>query len=44
MSLLDRMIAVEPLEKILELGEVILAGEIRCRTVIEVNSELAQTT
>lgn len=36
LNLLDRMISVEPLEKIRELGEEILAGKIRGRTVIEV--------
>jgi len=36
--LLDRMTQVEPLEKIRELGEAILAGKIRGRTVIDVNA------
>ncbi len=40
MNLLDRMITVEPLEKIRELGEQILAGKIRGRTVIEVNARI----
>ena len=38
MRLLDRMTQVEPLEKIRELGEAILAGKIRGRTVIDVNA------
>ncbi|HEX4003583.1 MAG TPA: MDR family oxidoreductase [Candidatus Acidoferrales bacterium] len=38
MRLLDRMTQVEPLEKINELGEAILAGKIRGRTVIDVNA------
>jgi acrylyl-CoA reductase (NADPH) len=38
MRLLDRMTQVEPLEKIRELGELILAGRIRGRTVIDVNA------
>lgn len=38
MRLLDRMIQVEPLGKIRELGEQILAGKIRGRTVIDVNA------
>jgi len=38
MRLLDRMTQVEPLEKIRELGEAILAGRIRGRTVIDVNA------
>jgi acrylyl-CoA reductase (NADPH) len=37
LNLLDQTISVEPLEKIRELGEQILAGKIRGRTVIEVN-------
>jgi acrylyl-CoA reductase (NADPH) len=37
MRLLDLMIQVEPLERIVELGEQILAGKIRGRTVIDVN-------
>ncbi len=37
MSRLDRAIQVEPLEKVFELGEQILAGKIRGRTVIDVN-------
>jgi acrylyl-CoA reductase (NADPH) len=41
LSLLDRMIGVEPLEKIRELGEQILAGKIRGRTVIAVNAPLS---
>jgi hypothetical protein len=40
MNLLDRMITVEPLQKIRELGEQILAGKIRGRTVIEVNASI----
>jgi len=39
LQLLDRMISVEPLEKIRELGEQILAGKIRGRTVIEVSRQ-----
>lgn len=38
MRLLDRMTQVEPLEKIRVLGELILAGKIRGRTVIDVNA------
>jgi acrylyl-CoA reductase (NADPH) len=38
MDLLDRIITVEPLGKIFELGEQILAGKIRGRTVIDVNA------
>ena len=38
MNLLDSMIRVEPLEKVCALGEEILAGKIRGRTVIDVNS------
>ena len=38
MRLLDRMTQVEPLEKIQGLGEAILAGKIRGRTVIDVNA------
>lgn len=38
MRLLDRMTQMEPLEKIRELGEAILAGRIRGRTVIDVNA------
>ena len=37
-NLLDRAIQVEPLTKIFELGEQILAGKTRGRTVIDVNS------
>jgi hypothetical protein len=33
------MITVEPLEKVRELGEQILAGKIRGRTVIEVSGQ-----
>ena len=40
LNLLDRMITVEPLQKIRELGEQILAGKIRGRTVIEVNARI----
>ena len=36
MDLLDQMIQVEPLSKIFELGEQILAGQVRGRTVIEI--------
>jgi hypothetical protein len=36
MGLLDSTITVEPLGKIFELGEQILAGKIRGRTVIDV--------
>ena len=39
LNLLDRMITVEPLQKIRELGEQILAGKIRGRTVIAVNGQ-----
>jgi acrylyl-CoA reductase (NADPH) len=39
LRLLDKMIQVEPLEKVLELGEQILAGKIRGRTVIDVNAQ-----
>jgi acrylyl-CoA reductase (NADPH) len=35
---LDRMITVEPLSRIFELGEHIVAGKIRGRTVIDVNA------
>jgi acrylyl-CoA reductase (NADPH) len=38
MRLLDRMTQVEPLEKIRDLGESILKGKIRGRTVIDVNA------
>jgi acrylyl-CoA reductase (NADPH) len=38
MSMLDSLIVVEPLSKIFELGEQILAGKIRGRTVIDVNA------
>jgi acrylyl-CoA reductase (NADPH) len=38
MDLLDRIITVEPLSKIFELGERIVAGQIRGRTVIDVNA------
>jgi acrylyl-CoA reductase (NADPH) len=38
MRLLDSMTQVEPLEKIRELAELILAGKIRGRTVIDVNA------
>jgi acrylyl-CoA reductase (NADPH) len=38
MNLLDEMIVVEPLGKVFELGEQILAGKIRGRTVIDVNA------
>jgi acrylyl-CoA reductase (NADPH) len=37
MDLLDQMIQVEPLEKVCELGEKILAGKTRGRIVIDVN-------
>jgi acrylyl-CoA reductase (NADPH) len=37
LNLLDRMIQVEPIGRIFELGEQILAGKIRGRTVIDVN-------
>ncbi len=40
LSLLDRMFSVEPLKKIRELGEQILAGKIWGRTVIAVNAQL----
>ena len=39
LNLLDRMITVEPLERVSELGEQILAGKIRGRTVIEVSGQ-----
>ena len=42
LSLLDRMIQVEPLERVRELGEQILAGNIRGRVVIEVNMQVAR--
>ncbi len=38
MSILDRVISMEPLSKIFELGEQIVAGKIRGRTVIDVNA------
>jgi acrylyl-CoA reductase (NADPH) len=38
MELLDSMITVEPLGKVFELGEQIVAGRIRGRTVIDVSS------
>lgn len=38
MRLLDCMTQVEPLERIRELGDAILAGKIRGRTVIDVNA------
>ncbi len=38
MRLLDGMIQVEPLERVCELGEQILAGKVRGRVVIDVNS------
>jgi acrylyl-CoA reductase (NADPH) len=41
LNLLDRMIQVHPLDKVCELGEQILGGKIRGRTVIEVNSPAA---
>ncbi len=37
LNLLDRAIQIEPLGKIFELGEQILAGKVRGRTVIDVN-------
>ena len=37
-ALLDSMIQVEPLSRIFELGEQILAGKVRGRTVIDVNA------
>jgi acrylyl-CoA reductase (NADPH) len=37
LSLLDAMIQEEPLEKVVDLGERILAGQIRGRVVIDVN-------
>ena len=36
MNLLDSMIVVEPLSKVFELGEKILAGQVRGRTVIDI--------
>jgi acrylyl-CoA reductase (NADPH) len=36
--LLDRITTVEPLTNIFDLGEQILAGKIRGRTVIDVNA------
>ena len=36
MDVLDAMITVEPLSKVFELGELILAGKVRGRTVIDV--------
>jgi acrylyl-CoA reductase (NADPH) len=38
LNLLDKTITVAPLKKIFELGEQILAGKIRGRTVIDVNN------
>jgi acrylyl-CoA reductase (NADPH) len=38
MSLLDSLTAIEPLSKIVELGEQILAGQTRGRVVIDVNA------
>ena len=38
MGLLDHMITVAPLGKVVELGEQILSGKIRGRTVIDVNA------
>jgi len=38
LDVLDRMITVEPLSKIFEMGEQIVAGKIRGRTVIDVNA------
>jgi acrylyl-CoA reductase (NADPH) len=38
MDVLDRIITVEPLGKVFELGEQILAGKIRGRTVVDVNA------
>ncbi len=38
LNLLNEMIDVQPLEKVVELGEQILAGKIRGRTVIDVNA------
>lgn len=38
MNLLDKVIVVEPLEKIFALGEEILAGHIRGRVVVDVNA------
>jgi acrylyl-CoA reductase (NADPH) len=38
MNLLDKVITVEPFDKVFELGEQILAGKIRGRTVIDVNA------
>ena len=38
MELLDGMIDVQPLSRIFELGEQILAGKIRGRTVIDVSA------
>ncbi len=38
MSVVDEVITVEPLSKIFGLGEQILAGKIRGRTVIDVNA------
>lgn len=38
LDLLDRMTTVEPLEKVFELGERILAGKTRGRVVIDVNA------
>jgi hypothetical protein len=36
MNLLDSMTVVEPLSKVFELGEKILAGQVRGRTVIDI--------
>jgi acrylyl-CoA reductase (NADPH) len=38
LKLLDSIIAVEPMSRIFELGERILAGQVRGRTVIDVNA------
>jgi acrylyl-CoA reductase (NADPH) len=38
LDLLDQMITIEPLGRVFELGEAILAGKIRGRTVIDVNA------
>jgi acrylyl-CoA reductase (NADPH) len=38
LTLLDRIIQVEPLSRVFELGEQIVAGKIRGRTVIDVNA------
>ena len=38
MSVLDKMMTVEPFEKLVKLGEEILAGKTRGRVVININA------